>query len=89
MIILKRTTIMIMLATLLLIASAILLYNASALREYCFSLAILIVGCSIMVMVFIEDVLRTIFEENATIVELALPKEDSSEEDDKEEGSKN
>ena len=40
-------------------------------------------------MVFMEDVLRTIFEENATIVELALPKEDSSEEDDKEEDSKN
>lgn len=41
-----------------------------------------------MVMVFIEDVLRTIFEENATIVELALPNEDLPKEDE-EDNSKN
>ena len=88
MIFIRRSTLLFIFSLALLIISGLLLYSSDTVRSYAFSLAILIVGCSIMVMVFIEDVLRTIFEENATIVELALPNEDLPKEDN-EDNSKN
>ena len=81
----KRSTLISVLALALLIFGSVLICRGDTLRTYVFSLAIIMAGCSIMVMVYIEDVLMTILETNAVLVNLPFDAEPPTEEKKEEE----